>query len=360
MALSIPSLGSLAATIRSAFKTEMPGVDAEIWPNNLYITGKVMAEALQAVYLRLRYVRDQTRPSLATGADLDRHAYEVGLARKGAAYASGSVTVVGLAGESVPAGRRFLRESDGRVYVTTAATTVPSSGSVLLPVRATETGYRYKAVAGATLVREASYPELTSEATIAPGGITGGAVAESDTELRLRVLDVLRNRPMGGAKSDYRQWAESVTGVRKAFVSRWDDDDSPRVAVAILAQGRGTDALPDDTLVAKVAELIEAERPVAAKVSVIKPTGKTVNIKISGLDPAATAVEDEIQRELSDLFYERAIVCLPDGNTTFPLNWINEAISTAYGENRHTLVSPTADVLLTQGQYPVLGTITYV
>lgn len=357
MALSIPSLDSLAKAVRAAFRAEADGVDAEVWPNNATIAAKVFGQGVFGAFLRLRWLYDQIFASTATGRHLDRHAYEVGLARKSAKWAAGYVTCQGLAGETVPAGRRFIRESDGRVFVTTAAVEIPSSGSVLLTVQAEAPGYLYNAVAGAVLAREGAYDELTSDATVATGGLADGANAESDDDLRERVLDVKRNPPMGGAVHDYRRWAWSVTGVRKVFASRYDDDGS-RIAVVVLGQGRGTTALPSPTLIAAVQDVIDEERPLAAKVTVTAPVAKVINVTIAALDPASTAVRDEIARELDDLFYERATVVLPDDLPSFPRAWLESAIDNAAGEVRHTLVAPAGDVALSVGDYPILGTVT--
>jgi len=358
VAFKIPSLDELSALARAAFRSEMPGADADIWPNVLTVVAKVLAQITFGLFKRLEWIYAQTFVSTATGAHLDRHAYEHGLQRKGGGQASGYLTCAGVPGKSVPAGRAFWRVADGRVYVTTAAVEIPSSGSVLLPVASVDADFRVNAAGGATLARQGAYPELTSDGTIAPDGLTGGALPEGDEELRARILDMLRNPPMGGALHDYRHWAMAVTGVRAAFAAR-NSGDGSRIYLAVLGQGRGAVALPDATLLAAVATRIEQERPLAAKVSVTAPVPHVINIAISSLDPASTAVQDEIRRELDDLFYERAGVLLPADVPSFPRAWLESAIDNAAGETRHVLVSPAADVALTLGDYPILGAVTF-
>lgn len=44
---------------------------------------------------------------------------------------------------------------------------------------------------------------------------------------------------------------------------------------------------------------------------------------------------------------------------TLSRSWITEAISQASGEKRHVLSLPLDDVTLTNGEFPVLGSVTY-
>jgi uncharacterized phage protein gp47/JayE len=357
MAFRLPSLADLSKRVRDAFRTEIPGADAEIWPNNLYVVGKVVAGATFEVYLRLEWLYSQIFASTATGEHLDRHAYEIGLSRKPASYATGSVTVTGVPSEQIPAGRRFLR-SDGRVFRSIETTTIPGSGTATLRIQSVEPGRIQNTSAGSVLTRETAYAELSSDATVSAGGLTGGANAESDDALRDRIVFRRRNPPMGGALHDYKIWAESVVGVRRAFAAVYQNGGR-MIAVYVLGDGYGATAIPDQSLIDAVAAKMEDERPVTAVVTVTAPVAKRIDIVIQGLTPASQAVREEVERELIDLFYERATVALPGSSLTFPRSWITSAIDAAAGEERHRLVTPEDDVPLTAGQYPVLGTIQY-
>lgn len=357
MAFRLPSLADLAKRIRDGFKAEIPGADAEIWPNNLYVVGKVVSGALFEVYLRIEWLYRQIFASTATGEHLDRHAYEVGLSRKPAAYARGTATVTGIPSELVPAGRRFVRV-DGRVYRTVDNVTIPSSGKATITLQSVDPGRAVNTAATTVLARETHYDELTADATVTARGLIGGANAESDDALRERILFRRRNPPMGGALHDYRIWAEAVVGVRKAFVSVYADGGR-MVAVYVLGDGLGTDAIPDPSLIEAVAARIAEERPVTAIATVTRPVARTIDITLEGLTPSSQAVREEVERELIDLFYERASVALPGTVQSFPRSWITSAIDAAAGEERHRLVAPADDVPLTAGQYPVLGTIQF-
>lgn len=359
MAFPIPSIGDVSARIRAAFTTEIPGADAVIWPNNLYVVAKAIALGTREYLQRVGWLYDQIFASTATGTHLDRHAYEVGLSRKAATYASGYVSVTGVPGQVVPAGRRFVRTSDGRSFATTANVTIPASGAVTLSVRAVDTGAIPRTAAGTVLARESTYPELTSDGTVTSEGVIGGAAAESDEDLRARVLYRKRNPPHGGALHDYIMWATSVVGVRKAYAAAYSNGGR-MVQVYVLQQGRDADQIPPGAVIDAVTDYIAGEAPVTATFTVTAPTAKVIPITIRSLSPNSSAVRDEVVRELSDMFNDRSFVALPGDASSFPRSWIEAAVDAAAGEDRHVLVTPSEDVTLQPGEFPVLGSVGFV
>ena len=49
--------------------------------------------------------------------------------------------------------------------------------------------------------------------------VTGGTDAETDDQLRARILHRIQNPPMGGAQADYVTWALAVPGVTRAWAA---------------------------------------------------------------------------------------------------------------------------------------------
>ena len=83
-------------------------------------------------------------------------------------------------------------------------------------VEAVEPGITGNAAASTPL--QLTSPILGLEAQgAADGEITGGAEEESETSLRARLLDRIRNQPSGGAARDYITWALAVPGVTRAW-----------------------------------------------------------------------------------------------------------------------------------------------
>ena len=108
-------------------------------------------------------------------------------------------------------------------------------------------------------------------------------------------------------------------------------------------------------VIERCAEYIESVRPVTAKrIFILSPAPTPVDFTISGLKPDLPSVRDEIKAELSDLFFREAT---PGG--TVLISHIRSAISAAYGEEDHVLVSPVDNVTAGANEILTLGEITW-
>lgn len=376
MAFEIPTLDTLSQRLRGLFRAELPGTDAAIWPNNLYVTGKVVAAGLFEAYLRLSWIYRQIFASTADGTHLERHGYEHGVVRKGATAASGPVTLTGTAGTEIPAGSQ-LSGPGGGLYSVTAAVTVPDGGTASVAVLASTAGSAGNLPSGAAMTLLSGISGLDDAGTVGSAGITGGTDAEGDADFRARILAVKRDRGHGGAVFDYERWALEVEGVARVQVVPLLHGPGT-VGVWPLAGGTGAAVIPSDDLVEAVAAHIGAVawtgaetppldaydqyqglHPVTAWVFVLKPQAQTVDITIRDLTPDTEAVRAEVLAELADMFDARAQVATAAKPFALSRSWIAEAISAAAGETRHVLVSPVADVTVTPGCYPVLGTVSF-
>lgn len=98
-----------------------------------------------------------------------------------------------------------------------------STGSITLPIRARSAGEIGNVSAGAISLLMS--PTLGVVVTITnPDPTKGGQEAETDEELRKRILDQARLRAGGGTIGDYIQWSGEVAGVGR---------------VTVIAEGRG-------------------------------------------------------------------------------------------------------------------------
>lgn len=358
MPIQLPSIADVAAEARAGFRAEMPGASAEVWPSNLAVVAKVLAGLIDAVHHRLAWAYDQIFAATADGDHLERHAADLGLSRRSAQSSLGYATGTGAVSAIIPPGRRFIRAADGAVYETVGSVLVPAGGAVTLQLRAVAAGVTQDAVGGTVLLPEATYADVLSSLTVAAGGLVGGANAEPDAELRRRVLWRKANPFAGGSLADYVAWAENVPGCRRARVAGWSDG-SARISVYVVGDGRGAAAVPSSSVLTAVAAAIADRRPATARPLVLAPVAVAIPVTVQGLQPATEAVRAAIRRELLDLFHERQTVALPGEVASFSRSWISAAIDAASGEDRHVLVAPAADVALTTGQMPVLGTVTF-
>lgn len=353
MAFARPTLQQLLDRIQADIESRLPGTDPRLRQSLLGIVARAHAGATHGLYGALDYLARQVLPSTCTDEDIFAlHASWWGVPRNLAAQAKGNVTFTGTDGSVIDAGTT-LQRSDGVQYTTDAEATI-SSGSATAAVTAVDGGQSTNATAGQKLTLVSPIAGVRSSATIAAGGLVGGADIETIDAWRERLRQRVQNRPQGGAATDYETWALEVEGVTRVwvmplwlglgtvgvFITR-DDDASP---------------IPDAGEVAAVQAYIDERRPVTAAVTVYAPTAVPVDMTIS-LNPNTSAVQLAVTAELQDLF-RRQDVEDGAGSGTVLLTHIREAISRAAGENNHA-IDLVADVTLSPGEIATLGTITW-
>jgi uncharacterized phage protein gp47/JayE len=370
----LPTLKDLVVRSRQSFRANLKGSDAWIWPNNIYVSAKVMAGQVFENFGYLSYIAKQmfahTAPDIES---LSLHGAEFGIPRKPAAPARGNVTFTS-AGNLTSAAGAVLRRSDAiefRVVVGGART---GAGDLELEVVATTDGATGNTEAGTVLEIISG---VTGDATVevGAGDLSLGVEVEDIESYRARILFRKRNPPHGGSPADYVMWAGSVSGV--SFF-----EDRPTVFVERRWSGPGTvrvfplmfdlyaDGIPGLADTARVAEYLATVAPAGALVTVSAPTPKDVDIVIVNLTPDTTAVREAVIAEIKDAFKRLARVAGNDDNigampylaypTAFSTSWIWQAVANASGERSHNISQPAANVTLQAGEYPVPGSITFV
>ncbi len=358
MPFQIPTLNALAERTRQAFRANLKGSDAWLWPNNIFVSAKVMAGAVWEAFQFIDYIGRQSIKHLADGPWLERHAHDYGLARLPATFAEGSVTLTGDPSIALPAGL-VLRRVDGVEYVTTSAGITSGLGSVTVPVRALVAGKAGNAASGVAVSLTVPVSQMNSDGVVASSGIGLGADAESDEGLRARLLFRLRNPPHGGAAHDYVAWAREINGVTRVFVDPVTETNSrTTVAVWFLMDDLYANGIPQGADVARLKAYIETVRPAGAIVQVAAPTPVSVNVSVA-IAPDTVAVRDQVRTELEDFFRRSAAVSTVTDPFTLYKSKLDEAIAIAAGEDHHTLSAPSGNVTYTAGQIPVLGTLTF-
>lgn len=359
MAFEIPTLRALVTRTAAAFRANLKGSDAALWPNNVAVTAKVIAGAVWEPFAFLEYISRQILVHTADGDWLERHGYDYGITRLPASYARGRVTLTGTNGTLVPAGL-VLQRADGVRYMTTSGGTV-ASGVVEVAVSCDTVGRTGNAAGGVTLALIGVFPGLTLEHTVAASGIGGGADTESDESLRARILFRKRMPPRGGARHDYVAWARDVAGVTRVFVDAVTvTNGRSSVGVWFMMDDAYADGLPQSADVAIVAAYIDTVRPAGARVDVAAPVPVAINITISGLTPDTATVRSAVYAELADLFRREGRVSTTEHPATVYRSKIWESVSAATGEDHHTVSAPASDTVLGLGRIAVLGTVTFV
>ncbi len=376
MGFNISSIADLTKRAREAFRANLPGSDAWLWPNNIYVSAKVIAGAVYEVFGFADYIAKQKFALTADSENLDLHGQEIGLARKPAQPASGTIILTTDDDCAVAVAALFSR-LDGVRYRATAAVSRTGAGDLSVPVIATTDGAATNAIAG-TQLDIVSGVTGTATAEVGTDGIGNGADIEPDgaaftsdlSTFRGRILFRKRNPPHGGAPPDYVEWCGRVSGVTRTFVERrWNGPGTVRVFP--LMDGLYVNGIPDAAGLARVRDYLDMVAPAGAVVTVAAPTPVPVNVAVTGLSPNTTAVQEAARAELRAAFRRLARVTGDDNAdlvdvmpylavpTSFSRSWLWQAIANASGEARHVLSSPADDIEQAAGEMPVPGTITF-
>jgi len=349
MAFNRPTLLQLIERIQADIESRLPGSDPRLRRSVLGVLARALAGATHGLHGHLDWVSRQVVPDTAEAEILDRWADWWGLARKPAVGATGNVALSGATGSVVPAGT-LLQRADGVEYATDAEVTLVA-GAATAAVTATTAGQDTSAVEGVSLSLVSPVAGVQSGATVAAGGLTGGADEEADEALRERLRLRVQAAPHGGAAHDYVAWALEVSGVTRAWV--YPAELGLGTVSVRFVRDDDDDLIPDAAEVQAVQDYIDALRPVTADVTVVAPTPAPLDMTIQ-LTPNTATVREAVTANIEDLLRREAE---PGG--TILISHVREAISLAAGETDHVLVAPAADVAAATGEIHVLGTLTW-
>jgi uncharacterized phage protein gp47/JayE len=168
-----------------------------------------IANVNQIEWLRRAFVRN------AFGQWLDLRAEEHGLTRLPATVATGVARFTGNNGATIPLGT--LISTLGTTlslpvgFATTAVATIPISGIIDVPIRASLAGDTGNVPAATIIAFQVPISGVTSVTN--PDVTAGGSDEESDEELRDRYYLKVRLPSAGGNVADYLNWTREVSGV---------------------------------------------------------------------------------------------------------------------------------------------------
>ena len=215
---------------RNAFRAEMPGTDAWLWPNNVYVSAKVIGGATWEIFGRLKWLDRMRFAMTATGYELERHGLEYGIGRKSASFAAGNILVSSITYPlAIPIGTVFTR-SDGVAYTSTQAYGINKiTLDVDVAVVCNVAGKTGNTVYGAPM--SFTLGGVTS-AAVDSIGLGQGADLETDDQLRA---------PASWRASGTPQWAAPLTimwhGACRYLASRACSRSVTRSAEARSASG---------------------------------------------------------------------------------------------------------------------------
>lgn len=339
-------------TLRNRISTDIErhsGESASQRGDTYYPISQAIAGAAHGLHGHLIYNAKQLFDNSADEENLLRRAAEMGIYRIGAFRASGTATITGNEGATVPA-EALLQTDNQQIYRVTSAAII-TNGTATLQLTAVGAGASENLSAGVTLRLINTVLDIDSTATVI--SITGGADIESIARVAERLSERRKNPPMGGNPADYIAWAKaSHTDITRAWCYP-NELGYGTVVVRFVADNLAT-PIPTQPHVDAVTDYTDKVRPAGMRrFEAYAPTAKFLDITFTKLSPNTSAIHEAVQAELKDLINREAE---PGG--TLLLSQINEAVSLATGETDHR-INLTDDFSCSIGEFPVLGAMTW-
>jgi uncharacterized phage protein gp47/JayE len=171
-----------------------------------YVDASVQADSLVPVYANAVTLGNGLAVQTMTTAQLDNEIARLGSARIGAVGGSGYVLAAGSAGGGVIFAGDEIKTSSGLRYQCTA-TGVYLPGA-FVPILGLDTGPTTNQIPGTIMTWTSQRPGISATAIVATQsngtGIAGGAVAEQDLDLVLRIIALRSNPPASGNDADFQ------------------------------------------------------------------------------------------------------------------------------------------------------------
>ena len=312
---------------------------------------RAAAAQIQGLLIQAQWVLDQSFPQTAQGEYLERLAALRGISRGIATCATGSLRFgvsSAVGGDlAIPAGTVCM--TAGGVRFATTDDAVLSAGSLYtdVPAMALEPGKAGNVAAGAVTIMAAMPAGI--RACTNPQPFSGGDDAESDEDLRLRLLDSFLRLPNGANAAYYEQTALSFPSVAAArAIGRPRGVGSVDVYIA-------TDAgLPDEELLEAVDSYLQERREISVDLQVLAPQEQAVNIQVAvkcGRNSAFAQVEERVEAALRAAFtgalLGREVTLAALGDILFHLE----------GVDNYRFSAPAADIPASPTVLPRLGTL---
>ncbi len=357
MAFTIPAIKDVVQRARNAFRAETPGTDAWVWPNNIYVSAKVIGGAVWEVFGRLKWMDRQRFALTADGYELERHGLDYGISRLPASYAQGNAVFVSDTWpQTIAVGTKVYR-SDGTAYTVTTAKSVDKySLAATVPVVADVAGKGGNTIYGTPLTTPHAHITAVHVDDV---GFGQGADQETDDKLRTRILHRKRFPPNGGSEQDYVGWGLSLPGVTRVFV-KGNGYGRGTVAVWFLMDDTYPQGIPQSADVIAMQAYLDSVKPVTATVIVSAPIPDCMDIVVKGLSPDTQAVRESAAAELASLFRRMSQPSTPGNLFTLYRSGMWQAVGNAAGEQHHEIVAPLGDITFAVGVMPCIKSVTFV
>jgi uncharacterized phage protein gp47/JayE len=357
---STPTLKTVRSMVRDAVQGSLPGADASVPNSVLRVVCDIMGALCHLVLQYIDWLALQLLPDTAETEWLDRHAQiwlvnaDGSTGRKLATPATGEAAfTAATTNVFVPAGTRLTYSGTAVTYVTTMDISPPTGVPTNAPIIALSPGANTNLDPGTELGLASTVSGISDVAVVS---LTGGTDTETDDELRARVLQRIREPPMGGDQDDYVQWALQVPGVTRAWCSPLEMGMGTVTVRFLMDDLRASDdGWPTDADIQTVSDYINSVRPVAVKDIVVEaPVKQPVDVYILDLVQDTPSVRVAIEQSLQTMLK----VYAAPGQTIYAA-WKAAAIMNTPNVTSFDMLNMQDDIMQSAGHMAVLGNIIY-
>lgn len=348
MTWPLPAPDEIADRAAGVFEGAVEGIDARSEHAVAAVLCRITGMSVFDAYLYLQRNATELMPDTAIDW-LPRHAAIWNVPRVQPSFAAGAATFSATVVTDVPIG--FALSAPGSVVVTTTADViVPAGGSADIPVQATIAGSGGNLVAGVVLTAVSPLAGLSPQtAAVTGAGLSGGNEIEDIEVWRGRILERIRETPMGGADADYRAWVRQVyPAAIVQVIGAWVGLGTVGVVVAMPGP-----RVPTTDELAAVDAHLQAVRPVTARVITLAASLHPVDVHLT-LNPDTVSIRAAAGTGLALFFLQDATI----GGAIY-VSRLDDAVSSASGEYSHERIAPAADVAMGATEMPTLGTVTF-
>lgn len=319
----IPSIKELQARVSSALKTSLDINDPKVKLVIDALSG-VLAGEMKLLYLYLSDIQNNLFPDTAdtaeNGGELNRMG-QIYLNRQPKPATDGVYTarVNGLANAVLRAGLTYKSNDDsnapGFLFVLDAEYILTGTDDVVT-LRSLNAGPEYLLNIGDSLT--ATEPLIgADQQVIIDDETTPPSASESTDVYRQNIISAIQLEPQGGAKTDYRLWAQDAQGVQRVYPYV---KNGAAGVVQIYVEATTEDSIdsngtPSGALLDEVEQVIEMDpdttldvnergrKPIQVVLEVLPVSTKPVDVTIVGIEVDNTSIRNNIRNNLVDFLF---------------------------------------------------------
>lgn len=155
-------------------------------------------------------------PTTADETGLLRYAKKYNVPRRGAQFATGTITVTSSFATTIADGSSLINQANGARYATVGTTTIGGSLTATANVIALDAGSSSNALSGVSLSFESAPPGINPTATVI--AISGGESQWSLIRWGKEIVKRMNAKPAAGNWAHVAALCDTVSGVEQAFI----------------------------------------------------------------------------------------------------------------------------------------------